>query len=164
MPLNIDFQQIFLHLFNFVILLAVLYFLLYKPVKQFMEKRTEYYKELDRKAKENLESSQQVKAEYEKKLSAAEEEIDACRQKASARLEAEKARSIQKAEDEASKIIEQAKDKAQREHEKMLKEAQGEISKLVALSAEKLVLNASTGEVFDRFLDKAQRSNADGEE
>ena len=38
-PLNIDWQQILLHLFNFIILAGGLYLLLYKPVKNFMEKR-----------------------------------------------------------------------------------------------------------------------------
>ena len=38
-PLNIDWQQILLHLLNFVILAGGLYLLLYKPVKTVMEKR-----------------------------------------------------------------------------------------------------------------------------
>ena len=46
-PLNINWQQILLHLFNFAILFAGLYFLLYKPVKKFMEKREKYYKGID---------------------------------------------------------------------------------------------------------------------
>ena len=37
-PLNIDWQQILLHLLNFVILAGGLYLLLYQPVKAFMEK------------------------------------------------------------------------------------------------------------------------------
>ena len=44
-PLNIDFQQILLHLLNFAILGGGLYLLLYKPVKQFMEKREAYYRQ-----------------------------------------------------------------------------------------------------------------------
>ena len=39
MPLNIDWQQILLHLLNFAILAGGLYFLLYAPVKSFMAKR-----------------------------------------------------------------------------------------------------------------------------
>ena len=35
-PLNINLQQILLHLFNFAILGFGLYFLLYKPVKDLM--------------------------------------------------------------------------------------------------------------------------------
>ena len=34
MPLNIDIQQILLHLFNLVLLLSILYLLLYKPVSR----------------------------------------------------------------------------------------------------------------------------------
>lgn len=36
-PLNIDWQQILLHFFNFSILVGGLYLLLFKPVKRFME-------------------------------------------------------------------------------------------------------------------------------
>ena len=46
MPLNINLQQILLHLLNFVILFVILYFLLYSPIKKFMEKRTEEYKKM----------------------------------------------------------------------------------------------------------------------
>ena len=36
-PLNINWQQILLHLFNFIILAGGLYILLYKPVKNFIQ-------------------------------------------------------------------------------------------------------------------------------
>ena len=39
LPLNIDFQQILLHLLNFVILAGGLYLLLYKPVNKFIKKK-----------------------------------------------------------------------------------------------------------------------------
>ena len=42
-PLNIDWQQILLHFFNFSILVGGLYLLLFKPVKSFMEKREKHY-------------------------------------------------------------------------------------------------------------------------
>ena len=41
-PLNINFQQILLHLLNFVILAGGLYFLLYGPVKKFMDGRQKH--------------------------------------------------------------------------------------------------------------------------
>ena len=58
MPLNINFQQIFLHLLNFTILFAAMYFLLYKPVKDFMDKRAAYYADLDRQAQDKLEEAE----------------------------------------------------------------------------------------------------------
>ena len=39
LPLNIDFQQILLHMLNIVLLFGGLYLLLYKPVKKFMDER-----------------------------------------------------------------------------------------------------------------------------
>ena len=46
-PLNIDWQQILLHMFNLIILTGGLYFLLYQPVTAFMKKRQEYYAGLE---------------------------------------------------------------------------------------------------------------------
>ena len=53
-PLNIDWQQILLHLFNFTILFGALYILLYKPVRDFMAKRTAYYADMDARAEDAL--------------------------------------------------------------------------------------------------------------
>ena len=69
MPLNIDWQQILLHLLNFVILFAILYLLLYRPVKRFMGRRAEHYKKMDEEANANLAESERAKAEYAEKLS-----------------------------------------------------------------------------------------------
>ena len=44
-PLNIDWQQILLHLLNFSILAGGLYFLLYNPVKKFIAGREVRYAE-----------------------------------------------------------------------------------------------------------------------
>ena len=46
MPLNIDWQQILLHWMNLAILAGGLYFLLYKPVVSFMQKREQHYKDM----------------------------------------------------------------------------------------------------------------------
>ena len=57
-PLNIDWQQILLHLLNFVILAGGLYLLLYQPVKAFMEKRQSFYREQDAQAAKLLADAQ----------------------------------------------------------------------------------------------------------
>ena len=46
-PLNIDWQQILLHFFNFSILVGGLYLLLFKPMKDFMAKREQHYQAID---------------------------------------------------------------------------------------------------------------------
>ena len=54
LPLNIDLQQIFLHMLNFVILAGGLYFILYSPVKKFMDQREAHYAEMDQAAADKL--------------------------------------------------------------------------------------------------------------
>ena len=63
-PLNIDWQQILLHLFNFLILFGGLYLLLYRPVKAFMDKRTAYYADMDAEAKRKLADAERQKEQY----------------------------------------------------------------------------------------------------
>ena len=63
-PLNIDWQQILLHLLNFVILAGgAVSQALYKPVKTFMEKRQQYYQEQDAKAAKTLADAEKNEAQ-----------------------------------------------------------------------------------------------------
>lgn len=157
MPLNIDWQQILLHLFNFVILFAILYFLLYKPVKQFMDKRTEYYKNLDDEARANLADAEKSKEEYQKRLANVEDEISAKKKKAHTEIEEANSAIIKRAEKEAAKLIADARKNIEYERVKMLKEAQTEITDMVANAAEKLAARSTTSQAFDQFLSAAKR-------
>lgn len=153
-PLNIDWQQILLHLFNFTVLAAGLYLLLYKPVKDFMDKRTSYYKQLDDEAKEKLSKAQEMEAAYKDQLSRADSEIS--QNKAKAALEAERAadEQIKSAKKRAEKMIVDAQEKAKKEREKILAETQQDIARLAAVATEKLVLE-SLDSAYDQFLNAA---------
>lgn len=157
MPLNIDWQQILLHLFNFVILFSILYFLLYKPVKEFMDKRTEYYKNLDDEARDKLAQAENAREEYQKKLANAEDEISAQKKKAHIEIEKANAALIKHAEQKAEKIVADARKNIEYDRAKMLKEAQTEITDMVAGAAEKLVAQSTTSQAFDQFLESAKR-------
>ena len=104
LPLNINFTQIFLHLLNFLILYAILYFLLYKPVKNFMEKREKTYRDMDDEARDNLKASEEKKAQYDTKLSEAEAEISQMKSKSRQEIEKSKETQLQAAKDDAERI------------------------------------------------------------
>jgi len=157
MPLNIDFQQIFLHLFNFVVLFAILYFLLYKPVKNFMDQRVAYYKDLDEQAKKNLADAEQAKAEVEQRLAGVDQELMERRLKIRAEIDAAVEARLQRAEDEADRIIADARENITHERSNMIKKANKEITSMVITAAEKLVRQATTSEAFDEFLETAKR-------
>ena len=103
-PLNIDWRQILLHLLNLAILFLILYFLLYNPVKKFMDKRKKYYEDQDADAKAKLEAADRNKATYEELLGKADEEILIKKRTAIADARAESERIIKAAEEESATI------------------------------------------------------------
>ena len=105
LPLNIDWQQILLHLFNFTILFGALYILLYKPVRDFMENREAHYAEMDSKAEQALADAENSKASYEKKERDFDEEIRAEKNRLSKEIEAERERRLADARSEAEKRV-----------------------------------------------------------
>lgn len=143
-PLNIDWQQILLHLFNFTILAGGLYFLLYKPVKDFMDKRSAYYREMEDTAAGHLEEAKRLENEYQDRLKQADKEIE--EKKAEAALETEELinASLEEARKQKEKIIADAQGIALNEKKKMLLETREEIVKL-ALAATKKMLNNEEG-------------------
>ena len=153
MPLNINLQQILLHWMNLAILTGGLYFLLYKPVKQFMAKREEHYRLLDEQADEKIAQAEQLKAGYQAKLDGADEEIrqerarsqQAAQQSAQEQLDQDRA--------QAEQIVTRARAEADRLQEQALYDSQQDIRRLAEEAAKRLALQRDP---FDQFLDLAE--------
>ena len=154
-PLNIDWQQILLHLFNFSILLAGLSLLLYKPVKDFMDKRTAYYKQLDDETKEKLEKAKNLEELYQKQIEQADDEISQLKAKAALEAEQSADEQLKSAKKQAEKMLADAQDGARKEREKILVQTQQDIAKLAAVATQKLVME-SMDDVYDQFLRAAE--------
>jgi F-type H+-transporting ATPase subunit b len=155
LPLNIDIRQILLHMLNFVILFGGLYFILYKPVKEFILKREKMYEDMDIKAKNALEAAEETKKDYEEKLKGADGEI--VKMKAQVLEEAELSANdiIKKAKSEAEELLNKARTQAEYETRESLHHANTEISKIAQAAAKKIVFE-STSESYDAFLDNAK--------
>lgn len=152
MPLNISLQQILLHWMNLAILTGGLYFLLFKPVKQFMEKREAYYRELDQQATDKLAQAEQLKAERQAKLDQADEEIHQERVKAQQAAAQAAQEQLEQAEEQAKHIVAKAKAEAEQNKERALRESQKEMRELAAKAAKKLAAQPGA-DFFDQFLD-----------
>ena len=161
MPLNINLQQILLHALNFVILFGALYFLLYKPVKDFMNARKAQYEKMDEEAKAVLAQAEQTKADYEAQLKAAGEEIAARRRTADEELQREAGERRAQAQAQADEIVKKARAAASGERERILAQAKSEVSELMSAAAEKLVLG-SESDAYEQFLDTAEERGDNG--
>ena len=160
LPLHIDLQQILLHILNFVLLFGGLYFILYKPVKKFMDSRASRYAEKEEEAERNLREAEEAKAEYEEKLMNAEAEIAAMKSEAAAKAAADAQAEHSRALADADSIRRAAEAEGEAEKQRLIRQANREISDLAAQAAEKAVFG-SPEEAFDSFLDSAGKDGGE---
>lgn len=159
LPLNVDWQQILLHLFNFTILFGALYILLYKPVRDFMEGREKHYADMDSRAEQALADAENSRASYAEKERTFDEELRTKRSEMSKAIEAERERRLADARGEAEKIIADARNEADREKKDIIESAQKEITEMVTDAMEKLTLEQTASDAFDQFLDAAEEAD-----
>ena len=154
-PLNLDWQQILLHLLNFVILFAILFFLLYKPVKDFMEKRKAAYQEIEDQANADKAEAESLKEEYAARMETAEAEIAKIKHETYDEAEKKAKEITRNAETEAAEILAKARTQAEAERGRIIDEAGDEI-KVLAKDAAKKAIFESTSEAYDSFLDMVE--------
>ena len=163
MPLNIDWQQILLHWMNLAILTGGLYILLYKPVKGFIAKREEHYRQMEGEAADKLAQAEQVRAEYQAKLDGAGEEIRQARAKAQQALQQSTEEQLAQAQEQARQIVAHARAEAEHSRERIMSESRRELKELTARAAKKLAAHPEA-DPFDQFLDLAEGGRAHEEQ
>ena len=148
-PLNVDWKQILLHLFNFIILFGGLWLPLYKPVKNFMAKREAYYKDMDKAAAEKLAAAENEQQKYSGLIGKAQDEAAELKKKAMADADAAAKAHLDEAEQEKQRILADAKRAALAEKNKGLQEANAQIEEMVSAAVDKLLVPA--GSAYDSF-------------
>ncbi len=159
LPLNIDLQQILLHLLNFTLLFAILYMLLYKPVKKFMDEREKMYKEMDEKTKQNLKDSEEAKEKYMQQLENIDDELDRMRAESHKQSEKLGEEIVAQARKDSEAILLHAKEEAARERRKIINEASDEIYDMVTKATAKLVFS-DTDKAYESFLEAAEKEGS----
>lgn len=165
MPLNIDLLQILLHILNFLILAGGLTFLLFKPVSKFLEERQKHFEAAQREIDENNAQNEQLRIEYETKISAANEQITEMRIAAEKESADVSKATIERAKEKANAIISAAEKEAEDRKEHILDSAQTEIGELVITATQKLLSDTVTPErnsaLYDEFIRLADKTIAD---
>ena len=148
-PLNVDWQQILLHLFNFIILFGGLWLLLYTPVKNFMAKREAYYKDMDKSAADKLAAAEEEQSRYSGLVAKAQEEAADIKKKAMADADSAAKAHLAEAEQERQRILSDARRAAVSERDKILQEANEQIEDMVSAAVDKLLV--PVGSAYDSF-------------
>ena len=153
-PLNIDWQQILLHFFNFSILVGGLYLLLFKPVKSFMDKREKHYADMEAAAVAREKDTEALKAAMAQREADFDTELEKKRAAAAKEAEAAAQQQREAARAQAEKILSDAKSAAENERQKIVAEANREAVAIAEDAMEKL-LAAQTAQAYDSFVKAA---------
>ena len=153
-PLNIDWQQILLHFFNFSILTGGLYLLLFKPVKDFMDKRKQTYEQMDAQARQARDEAQQLKTQAEESLAQLDKELAEKRSSAEKEAALYAQQQQQAARQQADKLLSDARAQAEQEGKRILAQANRDAVSIVENAMDKLAAQ-QIGPAYDTFLTAA---------
>lgn len=128
MPLNIDIQQILLHMFNFLILAVGLYLLLYKPVKSFMDNRTAEIENKQKETERLMQEAADKEKAYQELLKRAEEETRRKQEASEEKLHRMAELSREAAHREAEAILSDAREKAAEAEKRTVEELKDSIT------------------------------------
>ncbi|MDD5288620.1 MAG: F0F1 ATP synthase subunit B [Dehalococcoidales bacterium] len=141
-------------LINFVILLVILSFFVYKPIIKMLEERP-------RKVKESLDEVQKIKDqaalaedEFKKKLEAASKEGQEVISKAMRTGEEARQRAQLEAKQEAQVLVEKARAEIQRERNEAIGELRQEFADTAVIAAEKIIEKSLDKETHRQLIEK----------
>ena len=149
----------FMQIINTLIMFLILKHFLFKPVTEFMDKRTKTIEASIEEAERKNKESDNLKAEYEAKLNDIKKERTQIIEEATHRAQSRGDEIVVAAEEEANKTIERARAEIEREKQKMMNDLKGEISQLAISAAQKVIekdldQNAHK-QMIQQFIDKA---------
>lgn len=144
-----------IQLINAALLAGVLAFVLYKPVREFLRKRTERISAQIARAEEERIKAGELKAQYEQTLACIEQERDAVLEEAHQLAAEQTSRLLSTAEKEAAAAMERALADIRAERESAREEMRLEIIAVASAMAEKFVIQAMDAETQDRLFTEA---------
>lgn len=156
--LGLNLKLFVAQLFNFSIVLLILWKWVFKPVVGALEKRRQKIEDSVKKAEEIELKYQKIEANRHEELKRTRAEAQEILSKALAAADSSKTEIIQNAKVQANKILAEAKTNIVMEKEKMFSEIREEVANLTVMATEK-ILREKIDEKKDReFIEAALRS------
>lgn len=165
--LQLTVQEFLLHLLNFIILIVALRFLLYKPVKKFMQKRKAEYETAEEKYNNAMKETEEAAAKSEKVLEEAREEAVKIAEEAHAVAMVQTQEIIAAAREEADEIVNKARVEAKESAKKERDNLYYDVSKLAVDISEKLLgreIKSADNDIFIENLLDGMKKSENGEE
>lgn len=159
MGIGIDLPLLIAFVINFVILFAVLSFLLYKPVLKMLDQRSA-------KIKEGLEHAEHMKEESARAEEMVRAQMEAGRKEGQALVaqaaevgERVKEEARQEARREAETLIDRARLEIQKEREEAMEQLRAEFVDIALLAAEKVINQSLDKRTHQQLIDQTLRQS-----
>ncbi|NLZ39200.1 MAG: ATP synthase F0 subunit B [Firmicutes bacterium] len=155
---GLDFQtllQIGIQLLNAIILAVALTFILYKPVKEFLRKRTEGIQSKIVEADETMAKANELIVEYEEKLKNIDKEREEILETARLKAAEESKIILEEARREAFEIKKRSLASVAEDKERLKEETRLYIIELASLMAEKFIKQSIDAEIQDKLFEEA---------
>jgi len=151
-------EDILLHLINALIFFVIVRYLLYKPVRKFMDKRALRIQASLNEASEAHAEAEQLKGEYEMGMAKAEDEARERALEITSAANISAKSMLETAQDEADEVLKRANAAAQKERSKALEGVQGEVVDMAFQIAEKILAREAKNEDTLALADQAFRA------
>lgn len=155
--LGIDWRLLIAQLVNFVILLAVLYKFLYRPVLKLLHERSTRIEQSLKNADAVEQKLQQATESYDAKIVEARSKAQEILTQVQKEAEEQRAVLTQKAQAESQKIIDSGRKQLASDKDKIIKEAEEELVGLVAEATEHVLGSIVTPEMDKKLIEDAVR-------
>src|SRR5574337_2015686 len=147
-------KTLLIQVVNFLILIAVLYRFLYKPLTQFLATRADGIKRSLEEAKAAREAAAKAQQEYEAQIAATRREAAALREAAVREVEEERQRLLKASRDEAARLMTEAKAQIEQEVKRAKAELRQEVVDLSLGVAERVIARSLTTDDQRRLADQ----------
>lgn len=162
MGLGISWQGLVAQLINFGILLVLLYFIAYKPIRRMLDERSE-------KVKTSMEQAEQMKEVMARTEEQVKEELDAARtERQNIVAQADqvgqqlKEEAREQAKQDAEVIVAKARAEIERERDEAIAQLKREFADLAIMAAEKVINETLDKEKHRKLIDEVLEQASEG--
>ena len=146
---------------SMLLLVTVLSYLLFNPVRDLLEKRKQRIVDDQQTAKREKEDAIRYKDEYEKKLQEVDKEVEAILSEARKKAMKNEAKIVAEAREEAHRIMERAKAEIELEKKQALDDMKQEMITIASMMAQKVVTASIDAKIQESLLEDTLKEMGD---
>jgi F-type H+-transporting ATPase subunit b len=152
--LNIDIPTIVFEIINFLVLAALLYYLLFKPVMRGIKAREAEKREARQEIEQKLEEAEDLRAELDQRLGNLDEHIAEMLGDAQDQMEEIRRSTIENAQEEAERILKAASSEAGQVQDKAISDHMDELIAAIREISTEVIRQTASDQIHDNLVEE----------